>query len=196
MQGPFLRKYGVETTVDFQLYETDGASFKTDAVHVAGDTNIMKDEGPEGQTDNGFTDEGQGYSIVLSATEMQAKRIVVYVVDQTSPAVWLDDSICVETYGNASAMHAFDLDTAIQDINVASIDNAAALDIADEVLIRGVSNVEASADVHSLSTVILGMTEWEITGGNWVIYRTNHSTIFVSKPLTTNAAADPIIEVD
>lgn len=31
---------------------------------------------------NGFVDEGQGYSITLTATEMEGARIVVYVVDQ------------------------------------------------------------------------------------------------------------------
>jgi hypothetical protein len=111
MQGPYLRKYGVETTIPFVLFETDGINFKTDAAHAAGDTKIMKDEGAEANTANAFVDEGQGYSITLSATEMEAARIVVYVADQ-STKVWLDTAIAVETYGNASAMHEFDLDTA------------------------------------------------------------------------------------
>ena len=77
MQGPFLRKYNVQTTINFQLFEIDGVDFKVDAVHAVGDTKVMKDEGAEANTANGFTDEGQGYSIVLSATEVQAARIVV-----------------------------------------------------------------------------------------------------------------------
>lgn len=128
MQGPYLRKYGVETTVDFVLFETDGVDFRTDAAHASGDTTIMKDEGAEANTSNGFTDEGQGYSIVLTATEMEAARIVVYVVDQGTKA-WLDTALVVETYGNASAMHAFDLDDAEPDVNVAKIsDDATAAD--------------------------------------------------------------------
>jgi|GEM_PF-1940887 len=111
MQGPYLRKYGVATTVDFVLFGIDGVSFKVDAAHAAGDTKIMKNEGAEANTASGFVDEGQGYSIALSATEMQAARIVVYIVDQGTK-VWLDTSFVVETYGHASAMHAFDLDTA------------------------------------------------------------------------------------
>jgi len=111
MQGPFLRKYGVETKITFVLFETDGVDFKVDAAHASGDTKIMKDEGAEANTANAFVDEGQGYSITLSATEMEAARNVVYVVDQGTKA-WLDTAIVVETYGNASAMHAFDLDTA------------------------------------------------------------------------------------
>lgn len=121
MQGPFLRKYGVEAVINFQLYETDGASFKVDAVHAAGDSVIMKDEGAEANTANAFVDEGTGYSLTLSAAELTAARVVVYVADQTSPAVWIDEAIVVETYGHASAMHAFDLDTATQGVDVVSI---------------------------------------------------------------------------
>lgn len=114
MNGVYLRKYGVAATIDFQLYTPDGVDFKSDAAHAAGDTKIMKDEAAEGNTTNGFTDEGQGYSIVLTATEMQAARVVVYVVDQTSPKAWLDMALTIDTYGNASAQHEFDLDTANQ----------------------------------------------------------------------------------
>ena len=112
MQGPFLRKYGVQTTIDFVLFTTDGASLKVDAVHAAGDSVIMKDEGAEDNTTNAFVDEGTGYSITLTATEMEAARIMVYVVDQTSPKVWLDTVISVQTYGSVSGQCAFDLGSA------------------------------------------------------------------------------------
>lgn len=125
MQGPFLRKYGVETTIDFQLYDTTGLNLKTDAAHAAGDSKIMKDEGAEANTTNAFGDEGQGYSIVLTATEMQAARIVVYIVDQTSPKVWIDACAVIETYGNASAMHAVDLDDSVR-AGLTALPNAAA----------------------------------------------------------------------
>lgn len=107
-----LRKYGVEATFNFDLFEVDGVDFRVDAAHASGDTKVMKDEGAEANTTNGFTDEGSGYSIVLTATEMQAARIVIYAVDQTATKVWLDRTIIIETYGHASAEHAFDLDTA------------------------------------------------------------------------------------
>lgn len=125
MQGPFLRKYGVECTVDFQLWDTDGASFQVAAVHAAGDTVRMLDEGAEGNTTNAFTDEGTGYSIVFTAAEMTCARFVMYVADQTVPKIWLDESVVVETYGNAAAQHAFDLDTATQNVNVSTISNDA-----------------------------------------------------------------------
>jgi len=104
MSKVILRKYGEAATFNFDLFEIDGINFKVDAVHVAGDTKIMKDEGVEANTTNGFVDEGQGYSITLTATEMQHARGKVYIVDQGTKA-WLDTGITIETYGHASAQH-------------------------------------------------------------------------------------------
>ena len=131
MQGPFLRKYGVEATFDFHLYEPDGGGLCTGATHVTGDTKVMKDEGAEANTTNGFVDEGQGYSITLTATEMQAARAVIYVVDQTNPAVWIDEVVVIETYGHANAQHAFDLDDASPSYSLSAGDID---DIHDEVV--------------------------------------------------------------
>jgi hypothetical protein len=114
MQGLFLRKYGLETKINLDLYETDGSDFKTGAVNASGDTKIMKDEGAEANTVNGFISEGQGYSITLTASEMQAGRVKIYVVDQTTPKAWLDTSIVVETYGHANAQHPLDVEKAIK----------------------------------------------------------------------------------
>ena len=116
-----LRKYGASATINFDLFEVDGIDFRVDAVHASGDSAIMKDEGTEANTTNSFTDEGNGYSLVLTATEMQAARIVIYLVDQTATKVWLDRTVIVETYGDASAQHAFDLDLAEQEVDVNKI---------------------------------------------------------------------------
>lgn len=111
MQGVHLRKYGVETTIDFELYEVDGVNLRTDWVPAAADCEVMKDGGASTQCTNTATDEGSTYSIVLTATEMEAARLVLKVVDAATK-VFLDKVIIIETYGHASAMHAFDLDTA------------------------------------------------------------------------------------
>lgn len=98
------RKYGVQTTIPFSLWGIDGADLKVDAAHASGDTTITKDEGAPANTTNGFTDEGNGYAIVLTATEMQAARIHLFIIDQGTKA-WLDREIVIETYGHASALH-------------------------------------------------------------------------------------------
>ena len=107
-----LGKYNQSKTVRFRLFQVDGVDFESAATFAAGDVKIMKDEGVEANTTNLPTDEGQGYSLVLTATEMSAARIEIYIVDQTATKVWLDTGLSIETYGNASAEHAFDLDTA------------------------------------------------------------------------------------
>jgi len=116
-----LRKYGTSTTVDFDLFEIDGVDFRVDATFATGDVTIMKDEGAEANITTLPTDEGSTYSVPLSATEMQAARIVIILVDQTATKVWLDRKIIIESYGNASAQHAFDLDTAVQGVNAIQI---------------------------------------------------------------------------
>ena len=102
----YLEKYGVETTFNFDLFAIDGVDFKVDAVHAAGDTKIMKNEGTEVATTNGFTDEGTGYALILTATEMTAARIKIYIKDQGTK-VWLDTGITIETYGHANAQHPY-----------------------------------------------------------------------------------------
>ena len=100
----FTREYGAQTTINFQLYATDGADLKADATCEIDDIKIMKDNGTETTATNCYTDEGQGYSLVLTASEMEAARIVIYIVDQSTKA-WLDHVITIETFGNASAQY-------------------------------------------------------------------------------------------
>jgi len=107
-----LGKYNQSKTITFDLYDLDGVDMSVAATFAAGDVKIMKDEGAEANTTNLPTDEGSSYSLVLTATEMSAARIRIILIDQTATKVWLDTSIGIETYGNASAEHAFDLDTA------------------------------------------------------------------------------------
>lgn len=70
----------------------------------------------------------------------------------------------------------------------------AAQEIADEVLKRGVSNVEGAADTTSLAAVILAILESSVSGTTWTIRKTGGTT-FVTKTLTVDAAADPITGV-
>ncbi len=76
-----LRKYGVEATIDFSVYGITGVDLKADWTPATADCEIMKDGGASTQCANTATDEGSTYSIVLSATEMQAARLVLKVVD-------------------------------------------------------------------------------------------------------------------
>lgn len=154
-----LRKHGVEATINFSLFEVDGVDFRVDAVHASGDSAIMKDEGTEGNTANSFTDEGNGYSLVLTATEMTAARIVIYLVDQTATKIWLDTKIIIETYGHASAQHAFDLDTAS---TAQTADHTAGIAAIPTTAMRGTDSA-ALASVCT-ETRLAALTDW-LNGG-------------------------------
>lgn len=116
-----LAKYATALTVPFELYALDGLSLMKTAAHAAGDTVIMKDEGAEANTTNGFVDRGSGYSIALTAAELTAARILLMVEDLSGPKVWLSRSFGIWTFGNASAHIPFDLSQAIPQVDVNKI---------------------------------------------------------------------------
>ena len=82
-------------------------------------------------------------------------------------------------------------DTGTDGVAVAT---ATAQAIADEILKRGVSNVEDAADAHSLATIILAILESSLSGTTWTIKKTGGTT-FTTKTVTVDAAADPITAV-
>lgn len=69
--------------------------------------------------------------------------------------------------------------------------------VADGVLSRNVSNVEATAGDHSLCYVVLAMGESNTTAnaGKLTVFRTDGTTEFAQKTIATDAAADPITGV-
>ncbi len=124
MQAVHLRKYGVQATIDFEIYEVDGVDLRVDWVPAAADCEVMKDGGTSTECTNTAIDEGSTYSIVLTTTEMEAARLVVKVVDAATK-VFLDKIIVIETYGHASAQHAMDLDDSVRG-GMTALPNAAA----------------------------------------------------------------------
>jgi len=153
MPDHYLRKYGVATTVDFGLYKLDGTGLKVDAASATGDIKIMKDEGNEGNTTaDAFVDEGQGYSLALTNTEMTAARVVIYIVDLSSPQVWLDKQLIIETYGNASAQHIFDLGTATQSVNLIADQSAATIGTVNTVTTKTGFSLAADQSAVTIGT--------------------------------------------
>ena len=67
--------------------------------------------------------------------------------------------------------------------------------IADAVLTRDVDNVEATANEHTLCTIILATLESAISETTWTIKRTDGITTHAAKTVTVDAAADPITGV-
>lgn len=183
-----MKKYNADATILFPLVDFGDTDFETTPVPLAtGDTEIIKDEGAAANTANNPVHEGNGiYSLALTATEMQAARIVITVIDQTSPKLWEDQAIIIDTYGNASAEHAFDLDDDGDKI-------------ADAVLRRPTSSVESgwTEDDRTLYGVVAALMHKHKRDGSIItLYKSDDSTVLATIPITTQTGLAPISEID
>jgi hypothetical protein len=112
----FLSKYGVARHIYIPIVKRGVVDFAVGAdwTPAAGDVKISKDGGAAANVTNLPTAITMGntamWDFSLTATEMQAAQIKVTVADAATKAVE-DQMFVIETYGDASAQHAFDLDT-------------------------------------------------------------------------------------
>lgn len=107
------RKYGVGAYVQgIPLIEKGTPDYKSNPTLASGDAKISKDGGAFanlGTLPDVEPDAGISVRITLSVADLTCKQAVILFVDQTSPKEWEDQCILIETYGNASAQHIFDL---------------------------------------------------------------------------------------
>lgn len=68
--------------------------------------------------------------------------------------------------------------------------------IADEILKRDVDNVEATANEHTLATIILCLLESSRSSTTWTIKRSDGVTTHATKTLTLDEDAQPVVGVD
>ena len=78
---------------------------------------------------------------------------------------------------------------------IAALSDPTAVQIADAILSRNVSNVEATMDEHTLGTIVLCILESVRSGTNWEIKTTAGATKF-TKTLTLQPGADPVVGVE
>lgn len=113
-----LAKYGIQQTFYFSLIDagTTNLAVSADYTPAAADCRISKDGGAWAQATNTIADETEGWSITLTAAEMQATRIHVNIVDTATKAV--DDKSLVIHTGMGPQLEAnqgiiiFEVDTA------------------------------------------------------------------------------------
>lgn len=112
----YLSKYGVARTVQIPVRKAASQDYArgADWTPVAGDVQISLDGGAFADVTNPPTaldsTNGAVWAFALTAGELTAAQIVVVVSD--TPAKAVEDAVFdIETYGHASAQHAFDLDT-------------------------------------------------------------------------------------
>jgi len=118
-----LRQYGTATTILFPLITRGAQDFETTITFVAADTQISKNEAAFANTGSVPVHEGNGiFSLALTATEMQAARIVITCIDAATK-VWEDQAIIIQTFGNASAGLGFQLHAAAPSVNTIQINS-------------------------------------------------------------------------
>jgi hypothetical protein len=105
-------KYGQEFTLYFSIFDSNLPHAFYQTAPAADDMSIRKDGGDRARATNAVTDLDHVMKLVLTATEMTAGVVTVDANDETSPKLYGDDTWIIYTYGNASATHAFDLDSA------------------------------------------------------------------------------------
>lgn len=90
-------RYGVAEVFNFKLYNADG-TLDVDEADGGTEVSLSCNEGAQATATNDFVDEGDFYSISLTATEMQCERIAVVVAATTTEVFF------VQTHSNASAL--------------------------------------------------------------------------------------------
>lgn len=98
-----IAEYGVAYVLDFALVALNGVDLAIAAADGGTDCTIRKDQGADATATNDFVDRGLSQSLSVSATEMQAKEIIVHVVDTSAPKVYMDYVCVIQTVNNASA---------------------------------------------------------------------------------------------
>jgi hypothetical protein len=80
--------YGVSDRFDFKLYNADG-TLDVDEADGGTEVSVSCDEGAETTATNDFVDEGNFYSILLTAAEMRCSRITVVVAATTTEVFFI-----------------------------------------------------------------------------------------------------------
>lgn len=140
---------------------------------------------------------GQYVAFGLTIAEMQCKFADVFIQDQGSD-VWIDDMYKIQTYGNASAMHGFNLATATQDVNAVAISGDTATAGNLRVLFDGVEGF-ASAYMGPrgpgiyLNDAVGNVNTVNGTDGTWA---NPVSTIAAAKTIADSLSVDRIYLVN
>lgn len=198
-----LRKFGVESKVSFPAIDYGGTDYiaSGEGMFTTGDVKISKDEGGFISSINLPVHLGNGmYSLTLTSGELGAARVVVVIIDQSSTKEWEDQSFAVDTYGDASAQHEFDLDAA--SVTVGDLSTASANLIADHTIRRSFQNAADSADGDAktgrsmLGAIAKLVNKITISGAVLHIYEDDDVTQLFAQIVASQPGADPITGLD
>jgi len=125
------------------------------------------------------------YRLTLTAGNTNANHILLRFASILSNVIAEPCELYLESYTVLT-----DIPAAPQMPQVPTVEQ-----IADGILTRSVTNVETTAPLHSLCTVILAQLESEVSGSEWNIRRTNGSTPHASLTVTSSPSTEAITGV-
>lgn len=196
----------VGNAVTFYAFYTDGGAGAT-GLTVTIDVWEVQTDGTATEivTGGSVTEIGDGlyrYILVSGSVDEEGEYVGVFKTAGTADqqhvaAIWVINRAGVENLNAPLATIDTNVDAILLDTGTdgVAISQAIQQAIADEILKRGIVNVEDTADATSLAALVLAAFESVIVGALWTIYKTDHSTTFTTKPIVTSPAADPITEV-
>ena len=161
----YQRKYATGTGADIYINIPKAGSanhaISADWSPAAGDVKISKDGAAAGNIGTLPTAIAMGNStiwkFVFTDSELTCAFLSVTVSDSATKAVD-DTGFSIETYGNASALHAFDLDTALQSVSVTQwLGQAVAA-----VTVNGVPEVDVTHFNGAAGTFASGIPEVKV----------------------------------
>lgn len=150
------------------------------------------------------------YWLSLTQTETNANQLAIKGKSSTSdvqvdpilistviPADYKADVSGLATAAGLSAIQgdvsAILLDTGTDGVVLSTAQMQA---IADEVLKRGVSNVDTAADEFSLGALIIGTFKSDMSDGiNWTLYRVSDGLQFAVRTPVFSGGAQPVVSV-
>ncbi|MCK5605938.1 hypothetical protein KAR91_28835 [Candidatus Pacearchaeota archaeon] len=103
--------WGVSKTFDLPLVTYGGTDYVTGVTLATGDVKISKDGGGFENTDILPTINGAWIEVTLSATEMEASRIKVQIIDQTATKIFEDTGAILNTVLEATVAKETTLNT-------------------------------------------------------------------------------------
>lgn len=165
-----LYKYGVATHLYKPVIKRGVVDFAVGAdwTPAAGDVKISKDGGAAANVTNLPTAITMGNTVLwdfsITATEMQAAKVRITIADATTKAVE-DVAFEIDTYGNASAEHAADLDDSTSlglanlDATIGSRASQTSLDTLDDFVDTEIADIQARLPAALVSGRIKAIVE-------------------------------------
>jgi len=198
--GAILRKHGTATTVTIPMIKAGVTDFAVtgDWTPATGDVKVSKDDGNVANVGTlPVAVGGAGsalWKFTLSAAEMSAARVVIQVIDAATKAVE-DQSIVIDTYGNASGQHAFDFNLAEQLVALSTTGksdvNAEIVDVITVDTIAELSQAQPSATptvATALQLLYMALRNKETSSTTALSIRNNAGTVITKAALSDDGS--------